>query len=93
MNYTNANDPDHEDNPTDWLNGALIFARALGVILRENEGIVVDLKGDMLTTLPERLEGATKVIVFSHGGQILIDECEEDVEEGTMAMIFNENPN
>ena len=47
MNYTNPNNLDHNDTPEDWLNSSLIFARSLSLIFKENEGVVVDLMGDM----------------------------------------------
>jgi len=46
VNYTRPNDPDHVDDPKDWLNANLIFARALGQVLEEGSGVVVDIKGD-----------------------------------------------
>ena len=47
------------ENPQDLLNASMLFARALGLIFKENEGIVVDVKGDV--KLPEDVN---KVIVF-----------------------------
>ena len=90
MNYTNANDPDHQDKPEDWLNSSLIFARTLGLILREGEGIVVNLVGDTNFKLDESI---IKVIVFSRGGQIVVTECEDHLEEGQFVMVHEENPN
>ena len=34
-----------------------------------------------------------KVIVFSREGQIVVTECEEDLEEGQFVMVHDENPN
>lgn len=84
MNYTRPNDPDHEDSPEDWLSGATIFARALSLMLRENEGIVVDLKGDMKFTVDPT---ARKLIVFLEDRQIKIIPCEEDLPEGQMVWL------
>ncbi len=81
MNYTRPNDPDHEDTPNDWLSGALIFGRALSMMLRESEGIVVDIKGDAkLATYPD----CKKAIVYYENSQINIVPCEEDLEEGQL---------
>ena len=74
-NYTN---PNQEQNPQDLLNASLIFARALGLILKENEGIVVDIKGDVKIS-----QEVKKVIVFKFEEKIHIYKCEEDLEEGT----------
>ena len=65
-------------NPQDALNAALIFARALSLILDEDQGIVVDLKGNI-----EVKDGVQKVIVFKHLDQIHIYNCEENLQEGT----------
>jgi hypothetical protein len=90
MNYTNANDPDYQDKPEDWLNSSLIFARTLGLILKDGEGLVVDIVGDAKFQLDETVK---KVIVFSREGQIVVTECEEDLNEGQFVMVHNENPN
>jgi hypothetical protein len=57
----------------------LIFARALGFIFKEDEGIVVDIKNDINLG-----EGIGKVIVFKQNNQIHIYKCEEDIEEGSV---------
>jgi hypothetical protein len=60
------------------LNASLIFARALGLIFKQGEGIVVDIKGDVKLG-----DDSKKVIVFSHNDQIHTYKCEQDLEEGT----------
>jgi hypothetical protein len=79
MNYTNPNDPDHVDDPQDWLNSSLIFARTISLLLKENEGIVVDIKGDV--KFGPNLD-VSKVIVFKKDGMTRAIECEEDLKEG-----------
>jgi hypothetical protein len=91
MNYTNVNDPDYQDKPEDWLNSSLIFARALSLVLREREGVVVDIVGDAKFQLDESVK---KIVVFRRDGQVVITECEEDIEEGQFVMVHDEiNPN
>jgi hypothetical protein len=68
----------YQDNPQDLLNSSLIFARALGLILKDGEGIVVDIKGDINLG-----EDVKKVIVFEYQNQVHIYKCEEELEEGT----------
>jgi hypothetical protein len=85
-NYTNPEQEGQEQAPQDLLNASMLFARALGLIFKENEGIVVDVKGDV--KLPEDVN---KVIVFRQNDQMHIFKCEEDVEEG-MAVNFGTNP-
>ena len=90
MNYTNPNDFNYDDTPEDWLNSSMIFARALSLSLEENEGIVVDMKGNMEYTPDPSVE---KVIVFKSQNQICIIECEDDIEEGRYVTIHKINPN
>ena len=73
-------------NSLDVLNASMLFARALGLIFQENEGIVVDVKGDVNLG-----DDAKKVIVFKQNDQIHIFKCEEDIEEG-MAVNLGPNP-
>lgn len=87
LNYTRPNDLSHSDSPQDWLNSALIFARALGLILRENVGIVVDLQGDMKVEDPN----ITSVIVISREGQIHIVPNDEGYPDGEYVSIVEEN--
>ena len=77
-NYTNSDQVGQEQNPQDLLNASLIFARALGLILKDGEGIVVDIKGNI--NLGENVK---KVIVFKNEEQVHIYMCEEDIPEGT----------
>jgi hypothetical protein len=88
MNYTKPNEPDHKDSPQDWLNTSLIFARTISLLLKEREGIVVDIKGDVVL---ER--EAEKVVVFKKNNQIVIDYTDIDYEEGSLIMVIDENLN
>ena len=90
MNYTNPNDPDHVDDPKDWLNSSLIFSNALSLILREGEGIVVDIKEDMNFPGDESIE---KVIVFHSEKMVRVIECEDDLKEGTWVIVHDINLN
>jgi hypothetical protein len=77
-NYTNPEQSSQVQDPQDLVNASLIFARALGLILKEGEGIVVDIKGDI-----DLGDDVKKVIVFQHQNQVHIYKCDEDLEEGT----------
>ena len=76
-NYTNPEQAGQEQNPQDLLNASMLFARALGLIFKEDEGIVVDVNGDVKLG-----DDVKKVIVFRQNNQIHIFKCDEDVEEG-----------
>jgi hypothetical protein len=90
MNYTNPNDPNYQEKPEDWLNSSLIFARTLGLIFKENEGMVVDLRGDMFFPGDNDIK---KVIVYSKDSQIKVVECEDDLLEGQFVIVHDINPN
>jgi hypothetical protein len=81
-NYTNPEQSGQAQNPQDLLNASLIFARALGLILNEGEGIVVDITGDVVLG-----DDVNKVIVFKKEEQVHIFKFEEDLPEGTMVSL------
>jgi hypothetical protein len=85
-NYTNPQITDEGQNPKDLLNSTLIFARALGLILEEREGIVVDLVGDM-----DIKTETNKVIVFKYNEQVHVYKCDEDLPEGTPVNMTTED--
>lgn len=77
-NQTNPENMGQEQNTQDLLNASLIFARALGNIFSEGEGIVVDVVGDIKLS-----DDVKKVIVFKYNSQVHIYKCDQDLEEGT----------
>ena len=66
-----------EQSKQDLINASLIFARALGLIFKNDEGIVVDINEDV--KLGDEVK---KVIVFKQNNQVHIYKCDEDVQEG-----------
>lgn len=88
MNYTNPKS-DMNDSPEDWLNCALIFTRALSLMLEENTGIVVELKGEMKNIInPE----SDKVAVFYKDGMIHVEDmADSGLNEGDFIKIAEEN--
>lgn len=90
INYTNPNDDDHIDDPEQWLNSSMIFARTLGLILREGDGIIVDLMGDMVS--PDN-SGKNRVLVFRLNEQIHIEGVDYDWPEGDFVNVLEQNPN
>lgn len=85
-NHTNPEQLSQGENHQDLINASLIFANALGLILKEGEGIVVDVKGDI--NLGEEVN---KVIVFKYKEQVHIYKCDEDLEEGTAVNMDSNN--
>lgn len=80
MNYTKPNDENHQDDPLDWLNGALLFARALSILLPEGQGVVINVVGDAKNPINEESD---KVVVFNLNGQIHIDDVQDsELKEG-----------
>lgn len=78
-NHLKPNEQGYVDNPQDLLNASLIFARALGLIMKEGEGIVIDVTGEI-----DLGDDTKKVIVFEYQNQVHIYKCEEDLPEGTV---------
>ena len=76
------------DEPTiqELKNASIIFAQALTSILKDKEGIVVDISESV--TLSDTIK---KVIVIRNGNQINIFKCEEDIPNGSMVHIEDES--
>lgn len=72
------NNNDQINNAKDLLNVSMIFARALSLIFKDGQGIVVDIIGDI-----DLGDEAKKVIVYNKDGQIHIYKAEDDIPEGT----------
>ena len=87
-NYTKPNESGHQENPENLLNGLLIFARTISILLKPNTGIVIDLKGDMKNPVGD----SRKVIVINRNNMTVIDDFTQDLMEGTICSI-EENPN
>ena len=73
----------------DWYKAARIFAKALGLILDEDQGIIVDLNDT--TKIPE-LDEVNKVIVFRKDNQVHIAPCTEDIAEGETVILNPTEP-
>lgn len=69
------------DTPTseESLNASILFAKALSFILKNGEGIVVDIIDGMNFN-----QDVKKVIVFKFSDRIHIYKCDEDIKEGTV---------
>lgn len=79
-----------EDSSENWMNVSMIFARALAILLDDNQGVVVALNEKTSTIYDNEVE---KVIVYYKDELMRIAECNEDLEEGTIVMIPDINPN
>ena len=73
----------------DWYKAAMIFAKALGLILDEDQGIIIDLNDT--TKIPE-LDDVNKVIVFRKDNQVHIAPCTEDIVEGETVILNPTEP-
>lgn len=73
----------------DWYRAAMIFAKALGLILDEDQGIIVDL--NETTKIPE-LDDVNKVIIFRKDNQVHIAPCTEDIAEGETVILNPTEP-
>lgn len=85
MNYTRPNQH-HQDTPDDWLKSMLVLARALGLVLEKNTGVVVELKGDA-----KGMFEVDKVLLFNSGTQIVADDSiDQSLDEGTIVNVLEE---
>lgn len=75
MNYTNPNRKS-DDKPEDWLRSALMFSQALGAIIPESKGVVVELKGDILEMDPS----TTKILIHNNNEMIIVDDISDNDE-------------
>lgn len=83
------NTTDQNQNQQDWYKASMIFAKALGLILDEDQGIIVDL--NEATKIPG-LEEMEKVIVFRKDNQVHIAPCTEDINEGETVILNTNEP-
>lgn len=95
MNYTKPDNEEWEDSPVDWLFSALVFARTIGYLLKDETGVVIDLKGDMFENMPPTwiIEDTKRVIVYNSGDQIKVISADErtDLKEGDIVhMVHND---
>ena len=85
-NLSQTNEQNQSENPQDLLNASLIFARALSLILEDNQGIVVDIQNGI------DMGEVSKVIVFKNNDQVHIYNCEDDLVEGTAVKMHQTEP-
>ena len=78
------NTEQNNQNQEDWFKAAMIFAKALGLILDEDQGIIADLNE---TTKIPGFEDINKVIVFRKDNQVHIAPCDQDIEEGNTVIL------
>lgn len=93
MNYTKPDNLNHNDSPGDWLLSSLLFTRALGLLLDENIGVVVDLKGDMVELSNDLWElECSRVIIFNSDEQLHVIPADDrtDLEEGTLVQMIDQ---
>ena len=69
------------------LDASIIFAKALGFILQDNQGIVVDVPSD--SKMRELIQ---KVVVFKFNEKIHIYKCEDDLQEGIAVLLDMSEP-
>jgi hypothetical protein len=75
-------DEDNDFNREDAEDGLYLFARALSMLLYENEGIIVYAED-------EETGEPIKYIVYTSKGFVQVVETEQDLEEGEMVHMHN----
>jgi hypothetical protein len=77
-NLETTGQPGNPQNNKELVNAVLLFANALGLIIKNGQGIVIDVKGDV------DIPNMKKVIIYNQDDKIHITECHEDLEEGSV---------
>lgn len=67
---------------------SLIFANALGFLLKETEGVAIVPKNDILKAVSPETKA---LMVFRKNGQIHITASEEEIDDGTLIWMHDEN--
>lgn len=67
--------------------GALVFAGALGFLLKESEGIAITPKNDILKSIPQDMKS---VLVWKSNGKIRIQATNEAYEDGQMIWMHDD---
>jgi len=88
-NYTKPYDKNYEDTPEDYLWLVMVFGRALGTMLADGQGILIDMKADALKIRPE----AKRVIVFNDGKMIRVIDATDriDLKDGDRIQMIDKN--
>lgn len=74
-------------DPQEALDASIIFAKALGLILQDKQGIVIDVPSES-----KIYEMIKKVVVFKFNEKVHIYKCEDDMVEGTAVLLDTEIP-
>lgn len=77
-NNTRLEQLNSDSEKNDLINSTQILGRALGLILENLEGIVIDTLGEINFE-----DGTKKVLVYKYENEILITRCTEDIPDGT----------
>ena len=80
--------PHGEETEGDRIITLLVFAKAFGYMLQEDEGIVVIPTNDLRAMIPSDIKS---LIVFNSDGQIRIIEGGNEYEDGQMVWVDKNN--
>lgn len=87
-NYTHPNDKDYVDSKEDYLYMCLTFTRALGLLLKPDEGIIVEATNDI-----KHFVKSKNILVYKKGNQIAL-ECSDKFDtfdDGQLIWLHDEN--
>lgn len=87
MNYTKPHDEDYEDTKDDYLFLTMVFGRALTKFLAKGQGVLIDLKGDMLKLRSD----VKRIVIFNDGELVRVINADErtDLEDGDMIQMID----
>jgi len=88
MNYTKPNDENYVDKPEDWLFCSLLFAGALGFLLKPGRGIFLKLSESEREIHPD----ITNAIIWNDGKMICMHNASDrtDLKEGDHIIMIPE---
>jgi hypothetical protein len=77
----------NNSGPQGWFTAAMIFAKALGFMIDEGNGVIVDLDENLTI---EGEENVRKVLVFKKDNSIHIGPVEEEIPNGSFVSLGSE---
>ena len=89
-NYTKPNNKNYEDKPEDWLLCSLLFADALGFLLKPGHGIFLKLSEDERKIHPDI--DIINAIIWNDGKMICMHDASDrtDLKEGDHIIMIEE---
>lgn len=87
MGYNDDEDDDSLENEyNETFNALLIFAKSIGFLLHRNEGLVIELEGDMYNPIGD----SNKVVIYYRDDEVVIDQYVGECKDGEFVDVIDE---